>query len=628
MARRRSRHAGSAIATDPIVHLWLLRILVTLGRHRDFVQSHCFSNDALAEALGLGFWIDSSQQPYPAFLRRGHAPPQDSDFDSKQVLANLRALHRQAEQEWHKATPPAYLRHNIGQLSTLVGLGATDCRVLEFAVTLHNERLLDDTADWLGQLSSAKVFHALSAILNLPEPEIRTALSAQGVLAQSGLVSVNRIGTSTLRGKLNLLSDVFADLMATAEADPISLLRGTVCAAAPGELQLSDYEHVTPSLDILRPYLRPYLRHALATGRRGVNIFLHGAPGTGKTQLARALAAELACELFEVAGEDADGDPVNGERRLRAFRAAQSFFVQRRALLVFDEVEDVFHDGEGLLGRKSTAQVRKAWLNRMLEANPVPTLWLSNSIHGLDRAFIRRFDMVFELPVPPKRQRQRILHQSCGDLLSPAGIARIAESEALAPAVVTRAAAAVRAIGNELGTTNTAAALERLISNTLQAQGHRPLVRHDPSRLPQVYDPCFIHADADLGAVAAGLAAARSGRLCLYGPPGTGKTAYGHWLAQQLDAPLHVKRASDLMSKWVGGNQKNIARAFQDAQTDGAVLLIDEVDGFLQDCRAAKQGWEASLVNEMLPQMGVVCWRVHRLHQPDAGAGSGDAAPL
>ena len=603
MARRRARYSGNTIEIDPIIRLWLLRILVPLGGHREFLHSHGFHNDALATALGLGHWVDSSQFDIPDFLRRpgksAHTNAEENEFDLKTVKFELRKLHQQAEKDWAKATLPACLCHNIGQLSGLVGLSPTDCRVLEFAVSIHNERLLDDTADWLGQLSSVKVFHALSSLLELPEPEIRMSLSAQGILARSGLVSVDRSGTNTLRGKLNLLSDVFADLMATSEADPISLLRGTVSAVPPGELGLMDYGHIQPSLEILLPYLR----HATATGRRGVNIYLHGAPGTGKSQLARALAGELGCELFDVASEDADGDPVNGERRLRAFRAAQSFFAQRRALVVFDEVEDVFNDGDSFFGRKSTAQVRKAWINRMLEDNPVPTLWLSNSIRGLDPAFIRRFDMVFELPVPPKKQRKRILQESCGDLLDASRISRIAEAETLAPAVVVKASAVVRTIRDELGESNAAAAFERLISNTLEAQGHRPLIQNDPNRLSEVYDPGFIHADTDLAVVADGLMSEKSGRLCLYGPPGTGKTAYGRWVAGQLGVPLLVKRASDLMSPYVGENERNIARAFREAQTEGAVLLIDEVDSFLQDRRGAQRGWEVSLVNEMLTQM-------------------------
>jgi SpoVK/Ycf46/Vps4 family AAA+-type ATPase len=54
---------------------------------------------------------------------------------------------------------------------------------------------------------------------------------------------------------------------------------------------------------------------------------------------------------------------------------------------------------------------------------------------------------------------------------------------------------------------------------------------------------------------------------------------------------------------YVGSSEKNIAGAFAEAQEEGAVLLIDEVDGFLQDRRGAQRGWEMSLVNEMLTQM-------------------------
>jgi hypothetical protein len=191
------------------------------------------------------------------------------------------------------------------------------------------------------------------------------------------------------------------------------------------------------------------LTQAVASNRQGVNIFVYGVPGTGKSELARALAVELGCALFEVASEDEDGDPVTGERRLRAYRAAQSFFDRRRAMLLFDEVEDVFSDGGNVFGHKSTAQRRKAWLNRTLEQNRVPTLWLSNSIDGVDPAFMRRFDVLVEVPVPPRAQRERILEAACGDLADTSTLARMAQAEALAPAVVDRAASVVRAIRSE-----------------------------------------------------------------------------------------------------------------------------------------------------------------------------------
>lgn len=572
---------------EPIVVLWIFRMMVSAGAHREFISSHGFSNDTVAEVLGLGKWTE------------GHP----GTFKPNVVRAMLRQLHAAAEHDLRDAIVPACLGDNVRRLAELVGLSDTDCRILEFAVLIRSERLLAAAAECLGAFSSWKLFQTLSVLLGLPMHDLRASLDTQGVLARSGLLSVNRsqhdFGDISLLTKLVLLSENFADHISTLESDPVGLLRDIVAPGAPPHLEIADYAHMDKALSILRPYLM----HAVTCGRKGVNVFLHGDPGTGKSQLAKVLAKELGCELFEVASEDENGNPVEGERRLRAYRAAQCFLAQRRAIILFDEMEDAFHDGDSYFGRPSTAQKRKAWINRTLEDNAVPTLWLSNSARDLDPAFVRRFDMVFELPVPPKKQRERIIREACANMLDASSVARIAESASLTPAVVARATSVVRTIHDRLGDAGAAVAIELLIGNTLETQGHPPLRRHDPNRLADVYDPAFIHADADLIQVAAGLVRSRSGRLCLYGPPGTGKTAFGRWLAEQMDAPLQVERASDLMSMWVGENEKNIARAFKQAEQQGALLLIDEVDSFLQDRRGAHSGWEVSLVNEMLTQM-------------------------
>ena len=580
--RRRSKDPLSEDCA-PIVRLWLLRLMVELGGHRDFIDENGFDNDALAESLGLADWVDL----------------EDDAFDAKAARTALRKQHRLAQKQWHSEQAPDCLRANVAQLAALVGLSSTDSRILEFAVVMQSESALLEVANKVSIPSVNKLFHALAVVLDLPEGDVRTSLHASGMLAKSGLLSVDYANQVTLGYRLDLPTPRFAETMVNTETDPVDLLRDTVLRAARAELSLADFAHMNSELALLQPYLH----HAVTNRQRGVNIFIHGKPGTGKNQMAKALAQHLDCALFEVASESDEGNPVGGEQRLRAFRAAQVLLSRRSSILLFDEVEDVFNDADTSLGKKSTAQGRKAWLNRMLEENPVPTLWLANSIRSLDPAFIRRFDMVFELPVPPKAQRERILRNTCADLMDAAQIARIAECEVLAPAVATRAARVVRSIQAHIGPQAIPGAVCQLIDQTLQAQGHKRLRQSDANRLPDLYKPAYINADADLAALACGLAKSKTGRLCLYGPPGTGKTAFGRWLAQQMAVPLVVKRASDLMSMWVGGNEQNIAAAFKQAQADEGILLIDEVDSFLQDRRGAQRGWEVSMVNEMLTQM-------------------------
>lgn len=581
MPRQSQQHlSGTNIETSPIIRLWLLRLLVPLDLQRSLIKEDGFGNPILAEAIGLGNRCDLTGKK----------------VDHAKIRVALQELYRESQ---HPApSVPECLAGNIERLSEIVALSEVDRRIVEFAVLHHNEGLLSDLSSHLGELSSNKTFYVLSILLDIPEREIRTALSGQSTLARTGLVLIVSKNTYNpkLVDKIELLSDSFAYLMVSSEFDPISIIRSRVSCSAKPSLNIEAYSHIEKSLGILLPYLKL----SLETRRVGVNIFVHGAPGTGKNELARLLAHETGCELFEVASQDEDNEPLYGENRLRALFAAQSFFSQLRAMILFDEAEDVFNDN-GMLS-KSTAQTHKAWVNRALEENPVPTIWLSNT-NRLDPAFVRRFDMFFELPSPPKQQRERILQSICGDFLDAATSARIAEAENLTPAVIVRAASVIRSIEGKIDKSKLSSTIQHLVSSTLEAQGHRPIKQNDTNRLPDTYNPAFIHADVELSTVAAGLATSKSGRLCLYGPPGTGKTAFGRWLAEQLDSTLLVKRGSDLISKWVGGTEENIADAFREAELEKAILLIDEVDGFLQDRRGAQHSWEVTAVNEMLTQM-------------------------
>jgi SpoVK/Ycf46/Vps4 family AAA+-type ATPase len=93
------------------------------------------------------------------------------------------------------------------------------------------------------------------------------------------------------------------------------------------------------------------------------------------------------------------------------------------------------------------------------------------------------------------------------------------------------------------------------------------------------------------------------GTLCFHGAPGTGKTALAEHIARELDRPLMIRRASDLVSKFVGETEQQMAAMFREAEAEKAVLLLDEADSFLQDRRHAQRTYEVTEVNEMLQGM-------------------------
>lgn len=91
--------------------------------------------------------------------------------------------------------------------------------------------------------------------------------------------------------------------------------------------------------------------------------------------------------------------------------------------------------------------------------------------------------------------------------------------------------------------------------------------------------------------------------ILLYGVSGSGKSYFGQYLAQELGMPFIKKRASDMIDKFVGDTEKNIAAAFKEAKEKKAILLFDEADSFLFDRKFAKQDFQTSHTNELLTQM-------------------------
>ena len=585
MRRKPRHHTGTRQSLPDIARLWLLRILSSLNKQQWKALIYNELHIACADALVFRGWeceeLDESQR--------------------KTFIGLVKEAHSKAEAKHSSTVPPYILGGNVARLANLAGLSDIDARILEFLCIFHGSKLLREIAEFRGDVSIEDSMNMISEFLHVPRIDIKTSLNPRGSLATTGLVTKEK---HSYRGQnfievYELLNDYFADLMLNVEIEPFDLIKDTVQPSGPVHLALSDFGHINKTLEILLPLMK----HVSATGKKGVNIFIYGAPGTGKTQLAKAMAREIAVEMYEISSCDADNDPLNGKERLKAYRAAQSFIQAKRAILLFDESEDVFNDGNDLYGSKSTGQLRKGWINQTLETNRLPTIWISNNARCLDPAFTRRFDMVIELPTPPKWKREEIIQKACKGKLNGDMINDMSESEDLSPGVVTRAISVVQSIETKLDSGSAQNAVEHLVNSTLMAQGHRAITNSSLNQLPSYYDLDFINASGSLKEIEEGLANSKSGRLCLYGPSGTGKSAFAKWIAKKLDRHLLTKKGSDLISMWVGGSEKNIASAFAEAAQTDAILLVDEVDGFLQDRRKAQRSWEVSGVNEMLTQI-------------------------
>ena len=94
------------------------------------------------------------------------------------------------------------------------------------------------------------------------------------------------------------------------------------------------------------------------------------------------------------------------------------------------------------------------------------------------------------------------------------------------------------------------------------------------------------------------------GGVLLYGPPGTGKTMLAKATAREVDAPFYTVRPSDLLSKWVGESEKNIAQLFQQARSHPlSVVFIDEVEALMPRRATTRSTVMARVVPQFLSEL-------------------------
>ncbi len=485
---------------------------------------------------------------------------------------------------------------NTAVLARVLGLTAIEREIVTLALVMGSVEGLATLFRVQGLGGFGEVCRLAARALGERETDIQRALRKDGALRGTGLVSIDTESPVAVAiAPIHSLVDVIFSRRRTARA----IMRQFVREAPATRLDVASFTHAAEDVRVLVRLVKGALRRRA----RGVNVLLHGPPGTGKTELARVVARAAGAKLFEVPDADQDGDAMRGGDRLGQCALAQRTLAWApRAVLVFDEVEDAFSvrwEGMGLVRESSGL---KSWTHGLIERTPVPTFWVCNEIRQMDPATLRRFDLVVELRVPPSEVRVRMLREALGTTtVDDALLSRLALDPRLTPAHVTRAVRVTKLM-NARAPKDAIDALSHVLARNLAAQGP---ARPQPTvqLVCGPYELGLVNASTDLARVTDAIVREKRASVCLYGPPGTGKTAWAKHLAERMGTPMRAARASDLLDCYVGGTEKNIAQLFAAARDERAVLFLDEADSFLQDRAHAMRSWEVTQVNELLVQI-------------------------
>ena len=419
----------------------------------------------------------------------------------------------------------------------------------------------------------------------------------RGTLAKIGMFEFDRHRLS--------VDDEFEDFFnsASSQFTPEKLYARAGQDALPLEYHVIGRDETSHVLDLLR------LRQETST-----HILLYGPAGTGKTSYARAVAKELGVQAFEISKGDEDNETEN--RRTALIACSNMTNNGDGSLILVDEADSLLNTESSWFFRGETRD--KGWLNKFLDEPDRRIIWITNRIDAIDESVLRR--MSYSLHFRHFSQKQREIlwrtvleRNQCSPLVEAAEIEPLALKYAVSAGAIDLAVKKAKEITpSDKEGFLMAVHLGLQAHRTVTNGGNRPV---DKELIEANYGLEGLNIKGDLPALmqqldiydsflkTADFSRRISMNLLFYGAPGTGKSELGRYIARRLGRELMVKRSSDILSKWVGETEQNIAAVFAEAEAKEGVLIIDEADSFIFTRDIAQRSWETTQVNEFLTQM-------------------------
>jgi len=444
----------------------------------------------------------------------------------------------------------------------------------------------------------------VAAATACPMWQLRRLLAHRGKLVSSGVVTnVNPDG----RPPAQLDDEVTAYLAGIADMP----LAEKYCKKATGRpLKLQSFNVAEQSVDVVRSLIE----------RQGqCHILLYGSPGTGKTEFAKSLIAAAGKQGFFVQhGEEQTRSRFRSLNRKMALQVAMACASEDSGIVVVDEADEILNTRYFVFGCDTS--VDKGWLNTFMDGCNRTIIWITNDTEYMEESTLRRFAYSLHFKRFTRGEREQIWkgllrRHPLRRYIPGAMVHRMADVYRINASGIASALETLKTVvpPAEASTESVSAVLTDLLDRHLDALGRRK--PSDLNVLTDRYDIGSLNADIAPKRVVrslksflkakqeAGTAAEGNMNLLFWGLPGTGKTEYAKYLAHTTSSGLLIKRASDLLSMWVGGTEANIRAAFEEAERDKSILFLDEADSFFINRENAVRSWETSQTNELLTQM-------------------------
>lgn len=488
------------------------------------------------------------------------------------------------------------LGHNCRVFEQGLQLPANSWKVIKLMVVL---KVNGGLYEWVHNCLPADIYinSMFGHMVGITEEElinINLALADTGLILGSQYLQLDQSGLPYL---------LVEKLVSEKVISYTELIEPLVLMQPPSNLGLKDFEHL--EIEDLITFLDVALNHSLV----GVNILLWGEPGTGKTQLSRLLADTLGASLIGIKalGADIHQNEVDYEQeRLSSnLRLQYHSLIQRivshdeKSLLMLDEAEDILV--QQIFNHRASGG--KDNLHATLEANTVPCIWVVNSVDDIPTSVLRRFNFVKHIYVPDNRVMEGIIANTTKGLrLSKPFKAQLATKDNITPANIANAAFVCHTIGHQ--GKQAEALVDSLITEVYQACGFKTTTTTYKPQMAFSLDNLNIKGgNKALAHIERAMKKHCGVRALFTGPSGTGKSALANHLAKTTNQELITVRCSDVLDKYVGGSEKNIASIFTKATEQQAAIFIDEVDSLLADRSGTSQNFEIQQVNELLTQI-------------------------